>query len=340
MQRRWPALVVVAAMTCMTPARAAQLTLDEENDAFASRTDHYYTQGLSLSYLTNPIAQTGIWDKPYEFLWDHFGVFNPDAPGTQRRIEWTILGQSLFTPTNLKLVDPNPADRPYAGWLYTGASFLQEHKTDRGTELENFEVLVGVVGPDALGRQTQNDFHTLIGDHTANGWGYQLANEPGVAISYERKWRYNSMAVGPLAVDVVPAAGVTVGNVFTYAQVGGMVRLGQNLETDYGPPQIRPGVSGTTWVDEAAAQGHVGWSFFLGAYGRAIARNIFLDGNTFTDSRSVPKKILVGDLAGGASVWVSRAVRLDLTVLDRSPEFTGQPVWDRYGTIALTFAFW
>ena len=40
---------------------------------------------------------------------------------------------------------------------------------------------------------------------------------------------------------------------------------------------------------------------FAGVDGRAIARNLFLDGNTFEGSRSVNKMNLVGDLS-----WAGR----------------------------------
>src|SRR6266550_1320101 len=46
-------------------------------------------------------------------------------PGGTRRTA-IFLGQSIFTPKNLSIVPPEPHDRPYAGWLYVGASLLQE----------------------------------------------------------------------------------------------------------------------------------------------------------------------------------------------------------------------
>ncbi len=322
-----------------SPAQAGRVTLTEENDAFIADTDRNYTQGLRLSYLSDPITQA-FWNKPFDFLSDKFGILDGSAPGAQRRIEWTVLGQSMFTPTNLRLTNPDPTDRPYAGWLYTGAAFLQDHKTARGSELENFEVLVGVVGPASLARQTQTDFHTLINVRPAFGWAYQLSNEPGVVVTYERKWRYHQQALGPIAFDMIPTAGASVGNVFTYAQVGTTFRIGHNLEADYGPAQVRPAISGTAWFDDDVARGRVGWTLFVGVQGRAVARNMFLDGNAFAASRSVSKNVFVMDVSAGASAWISNAIKLDFTVIERSPEFKTQKGWDRYGMLSLTFAFW
>jgi hypothetical protein len=79
---------------------------------------------------------------------------------------------------------------------------------------------------------------------------------------------------------------------------------------------------------------------FAGAQGRAVARNMFLDGNAFVDSRSVSKKPFVVDLAAGGSIWFSNVLKLDLTVVERSPEFKNQGPWDRFGMISLSVWFW
>lgn len=59
---------------------------------------------------------------------------------------------------------------------------------------------------------------------------------------------------------------------------------------------------------------------FVGIDGRAVARNIFLDINTFRDSRSVDKDPLVGDLQFGIAVtW--KNVRPGCTHVLRTREF-------------------
>src|SRR6266581_4792595 len=116
--------------------------------------------------------------------------------------------------------------------------------------LENLELDVGLVGPGALGKQVQNDFHQFIGTATAKGWSSQLQSETGVALSYERKWRQPLAGDSRLGVDVVPQLGVTVGNIFTYGDIGALLRIGEGLRADYGPARIRPALSGTDYFDE------------------------------------------------------------------------------------------
>ena len=233
---------------------------------------------------------------------------------------------------------PSSKDRPYAAWLYTGASLLQETNHDGYSTLENAELFMGVVGPEALGGVTQNDFHQFIGVNSSLGWKNQLHDEPGLMATYERKWRFQKLLIGNLAVDAIPEAGTTIGNVLTYGETGGIIRFGQNLDADYGSDHIRPSLSGTGWFDTDRLNGDLGWYLFIGTQGRAIGRNIFLQGNTFVSSPGVSEKPLVADFTAGASVFWSSAVSLNFTFTERTKEFYNQQgTPDRFGSISLAF---
>jgi lipid A 3-O-deacylase len=328
-----PAAVPVPAtapVVAPLPQESGRFTLIEENDALMPRpTDRWYTQGLELNYLSAPIAGTGV------------AAFLPSSyldPGSFRAQRFElVLGQTIFTPQNLRLNPPDPTDRPYAAWLYAGAGLYQE--TDHRS-LDHLQLLVGVVGPAALGEQVQNGFHDLISginsQVTAAGWGSQLKNEAGVMLSYEHKWRWGAPLGGGFGVDFIPEVGATVGNVLTYGEVGAMLRLGQNLNADYGPARIKPALSGTTWFDPSQLQGPMGWYIFVGAQGKAVARNIFLDGNTFVASPSVTKETLVADLSGGVSFFWADLAKVDFVLTWRSKEFVGQPEPDRYGGVNIS----
>jgi lipid A 3-O-deacylase len=308
-----------------------RITVLEENDSLFFNSDKHYTQGLRISDL-HPVTGPGFWNSAFDFLGSFAPIF---APGGTRQ-EALFLGQSIFTPKDTQRVPPDPRDRPYAGWLYGGVSLLQE--TD-GWMLENLELGFGVVGPGALGMQVQNTFHQFIGTATAKGWAEQLQHEFGVAASYERKWRVPLAGDTGLGIDIVPQAGATVGNIFTYADAGALLRIGKGLGADYGPIRIRPALSGTDYFDERGLDGGGAFYFFAGAQGRAVARNIFLDGNSYRPSRSVSKKTFVGDLQAGFSASWSKSLRLDISVVLRSGEFRGQRSPDDICTAALTFTW-
>jgi lipid A 3-O-deacylase len=288
-----------------------------ENDSLVDG-DKYYTQGLMASIF----AGHDPGDPWYGRL---NGIANAIFfPGTENgRVYFGgFLGQSIFTPEDRLRVPPDPDDRPYAGWLY-GVSLYRETDTalDRGT------LTLGLVGPGAGGRRVQNGWHDVtnpwIGAPQVLGWSYQLENEPGIVLSQERKWRF-ATAPGGIEADFLPEVNVSLGNIFTYAGAGAMFRMGQRLRADWGQPRIQPALSGSDFVNPAGFAGH-GWEwyFFAGAEGRAVARNIFLDGNTFKDGPSVDKKPLVADLTAGFAI-VHERLRLGVSYTYRTDEFDGQ----------------
>ena len=67
-------------------------------------------------------------------------------------------------------------------------------------------------------------------------------------------------------------------------------------------------------------------------------RNIFLDGNTWKDSRSVDKKPLVGDLQAGLAITIN-GTRIAYTHVIRSKEFDGQDQHDEFGALSVSFNF-
>ena len=242
------------------------------------------------------------------------------------------LGQSIFTPEDTSSRALIPKDRPYAGWLYVSLSLV----ADTGRRLDSLELDLGIVGPAALGQDVQNNFHDLIGVGRSNGWGRQLDNEPGLVLYYERKWRkLKEFSAHGLGVDVTPHLGGSVGNVFTYLAGGLAIRFGQDLPGDYGLPRIRPSLPGSSFF---VPEDEFGWYVFADAEGRLIARNILLDGNTFSDSHDVSKRIPVGDFQIGLALTFD-FLRITYSHVFRTREFRGQSRADQFGAISLSTKF-
>lgn len=309
-----------------------RVTVLEENDSIFFNSDRYYTQGLQVNYLGPTVAEDSAWSAPFNFLSDDLGIFSGGSD-VSRHYE-VLLGQQIYTPANIHTAVPDPNDRPYAGWTYGGLGLIQD--TDH-RQLDHLEVQLGVVGPASGARQAQNDWHQFIGVLPADGWDSQLHNEPGIMISYQHKWRFLQAIGGGYAVDAIPELGATVGNVMTYGEAGTFLRFGRNLTADYGPARMGPSLSGTSYFNDSGWDGPFGFYFYVGAQGRAVARNIFLDGNSFQDSASVDKKPLVGDLTGGLSLYWGSAVKLDTDVIYRTKEYSGQHENEKYAGINLSF---
>ena len=82
------------------------------------------------------------------------------------------------------------------------------------------------------------------------------------------------------------------------------IRIGDDLPNNYGPPRIRPSLPGS---DFFVNRDKLGWYLFAGFECRLVGRNIFLDGNTFSDSHSMDKRYLVGDFQTGVALTYGRA---------------------------------
>jgi lipid A 3-O-deacylase len=324
-------------MSLQAPACRSQLGAVEENATLSPHgDDRHYTNGAKLSDTTGPLSENSIWNAPTRWLGNSTFLSHRHTSETDDRLEWTILGQSIFTPQNHRVSNPSLNDRPYAGWLYTGLNFIQDSDAQQLTSLE---FLAGIVGSWALGRQLQNNFHALVGEPLARGWNHQLGNEFGFTASWERKWRFNHELGKGYSWEIIPDAGITAGNVFTFAEAGFLVRWGRGLKADWGPEMILPGYSGTSYFSGQRAGVRLGWDFFFGTQGRAVARNIFLDGNTFQNSRSVVKEPVVADLIIGAELFSVRGFRFGFSLVARTPEFRKQTGIDNFGSFDGTYSF-
>jgi hypothetical protein len=328
---RLPIAAALLAALAAPPAAAQERAAGEhygtwtftyENDLLAG-TDRYYTSGVQAAW------RSPTYDPPAWLAAVTSGPLFP-AGGVPR---WGLaLGQNIFTPDDTDRRDPDPLDRPYAGWLYGAVSLSSATAREYGS----VELQLGVVGPSALGEQTQNNVHDFLNIDRAFGWDRQIKDEPGVNLVLTRQWRFNSDPVlDDIAVGIVPTLIGSLGNVQTYAAAGLMVRFGNELDADFGPPRMRPSISGSAFYQP---DGRWGWYVFAGVEGRVVARDIFLDGNTWRDSRSVDREVLVGDAIAGAALIMPFA-RLTLTYTARSREFETQRETAQYGSVSLSFRF-
>ncbi|MEX0922426.1 MAG: lipid A deacylase LpxR family protein [Rhodovibrionaceae bacterium] len=324
---------------CATPALAQQsqeeleeaeenrehgtFSLIFENDIFAN-TDRNYTNGIRAEWLSTPMdIPEWVTDAARAFpLFPDDGIF---------RASYAI-GQSMYTPKDITRENPSRDDRPYAGWLYGAIGLIAEN----GQRLDQIELTLGIVGPASGAAQTQKAVHKIIDSPDPKGWDSQLKNEPGVILTYQRSWRgFISRTSSGYGFDLTPHAGGALGNVYTYANAGATLRLGKNLLLDYGPPRIKPSISGSGFF---VPYDGTSWYFFAGVEGRAVARNIFLDGNSFRDSRSVDRNIFVGDVQFGFALTVQN-VRVSYTHVFRTPEFDGQDDRDGFGALSLSIRY-
>jgi hypothetical protein len=319
-------------------------TLQIENDAFnpIGKSDRDYTNGFRFGWLSPalpdlPDGVTRLLTVP---------TFLGEAPVSSviRRVGLSF-GQNIYTPQDTQTSQPIPNDRPYAGWLYASIALQSTYKRlnektnqDEPVRLDTLMLDFGLVGPSAGGEFVQNNFHTLIGVPRSYGWANQLHNEPTLGLTFDRRWRtpHSPLIDNPkLEWDFIPSIGATVGNVATYARAGGIIRIGKDLRNDFGPPRARPALPGS----EGFTGEGFGWYFFAGLGGEAVARNMFLDGNTDGhDIVSVTHRPFVGEAQVGLA-FLYRGVRVTWTQVLRTPEFFQRDRWDQFGSLNVTFRY-
>lgn len=331
---RWlGAAIVSLALTIWSEAGAQTdsdwgiFTFQFENDVFGN-TDQHFTHGTRLAWMS-PEGDVSGWIKEAA---SYVPLFDADA--SKHMV--ISLGQSILTPDDISQSALIVNDRPYAGWLYLGIGLVSVS----GDWLDNLELDIGVVGPLSGAEAVQKTWHRSFGFQRPNGWDNQLRNEPGLLLAYERKWRqwsrieFDSFSFD---VDMMPHLGATLGNVLTQGAAGITFRIGSDLveHYDYGPPRIRPSLPGSNFFTTG---GGFAWYVFLGAEGRGVVNNIFLDGNNFRRSHSVDKKDFVGDIQGGVAVIIGRT-RLAYTHVLRTKEFDGQDHSDQFGSFSISAIF-
>lgn len=296
--------------------------VEYENDIFSGQ-DRYYTSGVRFSRISEA-REIPAWLEAAARGLPGFSEADTLPYGFS-------VGHNIYTPADITKPEFPPDDRPYAAWLHVTFStgVQQEHGADR------FRVGLGVVGPAALGEPVQKNIHGLVGADKPRGWNTQLRNEPTLLVGYDRFRRVIDRALSQgLGFDLSVLGGVTLGNAHTHLSTGTFFRVGRNMPYDYGPPRITPAVSGSGYF---RPNGHQSWYFYAGAEGRLVARDLFIQGNTFGGRDGVDPRRLVGELYAGF-VYTRDRFRVAYTQVRRSREFEGQLKGQNYG--ALSFSLW
>lgn len=308
----------------LAPDPVAIWTLQDENASIstAGLTDRYYVNGLRLGYTSGTDGVPGVLRGLAALL---FG------PGGQQRFSFD-LSQQIYTPADTSVAVPPPGDRPYAGVLLGTFGLLDDTRNTR----TQIALSLGVVGPWALAEQAQNGFHGLIGQARDQGWSTQLHNEPALNLFAGRTWRVPTGSLFGLQTDALLDALAGLGTVRIYALGGGVLRIGQGLDSDFGAARVQPALSGG---DAFRPTRKVAWYVFVGGDGQAVAHDVTLNGNTWQSSPSVNLEPLVGELEAGLAI-MAFGTRLTYTQVFQTHEFEHQKAGlHQFGSLALSVRF-
>jgi lipid A 3-O-deacylase len=184
---------------------ANEIGVESDNDSYlAQGSDRYYTDGIFIYY--RHVLNVGI------------------NSSLQNKVLGFEAGQKIFNPQSGSIFyngadDPRFIDRPFAAYLYVGSTLNFLYKNESNLKIG---AQIGVVGPDAFGKQIQTFVHDNFSFYHPSGWEYQVDNNFELNLSAE----YNRLLARGSWIDVSLTSYANLGNGFTGAGIGPLFRLG------------------------------------------------------------------------------------------------------------------
>ena len=262
-------LIVMGLLGCLSmglhAAEWRSLTLD--NDLFIEQDDGY-TNGLYIAqYEIGRDENTpshGLLLKPFSSL--------IDTDSAQFAVNTTTLGQTMITPDDITLEVPDENDIPYSGLLFLSNTYIkgQDNVADK------YGFTLGILGPASGAEQAQKFVHKNVDADDPKGWDYQLKNELVFQFDRGRIWRH-WLGQESKNTDMVFLTDLSLGTIETSIATSAFFRFGQNLQYTY----ITPSLHSNRTTNPIAVGG--GWFGYVGLRAKYLARQIFVDGNTFRD---------------------------------------------------------
>ncbi|WP_114325548.1 lipid A deacylase LpxR family protein [Candidatus Colwellia aromaticivorans] len=205
---------------------AGQFHFQLENDV-AFGEDGNYSNGMILGWESKPVLGHGD-------LGSFLGQWQNKLllPQSYAEKAWGLkISQRMWTPNEIKITEPQPYERPYAGFLE-----LEHHTAFYSSELAQKNWLsIGIIGPASGTEQLQGAIHKLIGASTPEGWAYQVENKATFQLGYEIDYLLlRKAAPFNSEWEVSTFSHNTLGNFRSDLNVGLTLRWGMELEKTFG----------------------------------------------------------------------------------------------------------
>lgn len=187
----------------------------EDNDViklFGDVSDRGYTNGTRFDYY---------------YIKDHKSTFFIDKwmpkAGSQSVNTFGIgLMQTIYTPGDLTLKEPDVSD-----WPYTGALFLS-HSLNSSNPVKtyslNTEIIAGVMGRASMAEQMQKTIHKIIGSDEPMGWDKQFPTDVLLNLNFsleKQLWHYGRI------LEIIGGGEGMAGTMINSASLYGFIRIGK-----------------------------------------------------------------------------------------------------------------
>lgn len=258
-----------------------------DNDIFMAN-DSGYSNGFYFSWIEvgsgDELLQPGMLNTPLSLLLAESTPLATVVTGT--------IGQAIITPEDITVEDPGDNQVPYSGLLFYNSSYVEIHED----YADRTSTSIGVIGPASGAEYMQKFVHEITGSDEPLGWDTQLQDELVFRFSGGRTWR--SWISADNNYDLLTSVEAGLGTISSNLLGGLIFRYGNGLRESYASHLL--GSSKTT--NPIATK--TGWYTYVDIKVGYTFNQIFTDGNTYRDSRSIDyEKKTIGLGFGFAYAW-------------------------------------
>lgn len=309
----------------LTPYKKHGITILWENDFLNFlKSDRYYSNGARIGYTSKEYDYFNE-DNPMSWA-KNVSIVSYNKPHITRF--HMSINQEMYTPaTHGPGIGKN--DHPYGGFLYLNTGIFNR---TADTE-EHIGIKLGVVGSYSLAGQLQTFLHSSTGQLVFAEWDKsQLNNEFIFNPYYQITLRKYIFKTKPFSMDILGTFDTALGNADTHFGAYGLIRLGHNLDNDFGIPKMN--------LEQDYAPVHsdkFSIYVFAGGGAKVTLHNIFVKGNSVQSDLGYNLSILRYE----ASAWLVMSfygVRLGYIWTYYTKDYTVQP-YDHHAVGALLVEF-
>ncbi len=172
-----------------------------DNDLYVStKNDRYYTNGIFIKYrYLSKLSSEKLEKKIFEFN----------------------VGHEMFTPYKSIVTSIEEHDRPFAAYLYGSFGISRVFKSKK---IINTTLQIGVIGPNAHGKELQDFIHNIYDFGNINGWKYQINNALG--LNFNSEYIKSITKNNSKKIDLFWMNYGRIGTVYTDISSGFLMRIG------------------------------------------------------------------------------------------------------------------
>lgn len=285
-----------------------------DNDSYLARgQDRYYTNGLFITF--------------------RHAMDQRKARGKLNKKIWEIeAGQRMYNAQSGAISDISYVDRPFAAYLYAGASLNWLYNSENTLKL-TFQA--GTIGPAAKGKEAQEFLHNLAGFYEINGWQYQVNNAPGINTSLEYN-RFLHRSEND-KVDFAITSYVNAGTTFSGAGAGVIFRAG--TLSQYFHSAITNSRTSNEYITRPLSPKE--FFFFARPLLNFVAYDATVEGGLFNEDKgpvTYGVKPLVFSQELGA-MYAAKRWTADFSVIFKTKEIKSVAKKHQYGSVSIYYRF-